>query len=264
MGLSISDGNFDNPKKGVIASARMKLKLAKKYRWSINAGNAYCHVLERIGFGTRKGKDVLTIRDDGSSSLMHQWRSDSSPFFTWVKRALLGLNPTKTKNHNKIDADWILKMPRSWRVSLLQGISDGDASASFQAQFLQVHTYTNQEFYKHLLDSLGIRSYSSTKYVGISEKKSIRLAEQLPMFRHASSRQENISKLIQMLNSHNWSRITPEEGEFILKLHNQGYRVGLIIEKLWEKFRRTRRRSTIYKIIERKNGIKKPDKKEKG
>ncbi len=254
LGLTISDGNFDTSKKGVHASARMKLKLAKKYKWSITAGQAYCHALERIGFRTRKGKDALTVRDDGSSSLMHVWSSVTSPFFIWVKRILLGLKPSETKNNNRINLDWILKMPHSWRVSLLQGISDGDASASYQGQFLQVHTYTNQESYKRLLTSLGIKSYSSTNYVGIGEKKSIRLAEQLPMFRHASSRQKNISKLLRMLDSHDWSRITPEEEEFIHSLHKQGYRVGIIIEKLWNKFGRTRRRNTIYEVIKRNLG----------
>jgi len=68
---------------------------------------------------------------------------------------------------------------------------------------------------------------------------------------HASSRQSNISKLVQMLDSHDWSRITHGEEEFILKLHNQGYRVGEIIDKLWDKFGRTRRRTLIYKVIER-------------
>ena len=251
LGLAISDANFDKTKKGVLASERMKLKLAKKYDWSIDAGNALCHALGRIGFVTRKGKDELTVRPDGSRSLMHSWRSTKSPFFVWVRKTLLGLQISDTKSKTPIDLDWILNMPRDWQISLLQGIADGDASASFQGQFLQIHTYTNQELYKRILTSLGIRSYSTTTAVGIAEKKSIRLAEQLPLFRHATSRQENISKLNKMLDSHNWSRITLEEEEFILNLHNQGYRVGEIIEKLWGKFGRTRRRNSIYKVIER-------------
>ena len=251
VGLAISDANFDNPKKGVFASERMKLKLAKKYDWSIDAGRAFCHALERIGFETSKGKDELTVRPDGSESLMHSWRSKSSPFFVWVRKTLLGLQVSDTKSKTPIDMDWFTNMPRDWKISLLQGIADGDASASFQGQFLQIHTYTNQEFYKLLLTSLGIKSYYSTTYVGIGAKESIRLAEKLPLFRHATSRQGNISKLIQMLDSHDWTRITQKEEEFILKLHNQGYRVGEIIEKLWDKFGRTRRRTTVYKVIER-------------
>lgn len=253
LGLTISDGSFDRTKKGVLASERMILKLAKKYEWSLNAGKAYCHALGRIGFETSKGRDELTVRPDGSKSLMHVWKSKKSPFFVWAKKTLLGLNSSETKSTAGINLDWSLDMPRDWKISLLQGISDGDASASFQGQVLQIHTYTNQELYKRLLTSLGIISYSTATAVGIAEKKSIRLAEQLPMFRHASSRQSNISKLVQMLDSHNWSRITHEEEEFILNLHNQGYRVGEIIEELWEKFGRTRRRTTIYKLIERKN-----------
>jgi hypothetical protein len=185
---------------------------------------------------------------------MHVWRSKSSPFFVWVKQTLLGLKSSETKSNIGIDADWILNMPQDWKISLLQGICDGDASASFQGQFLQIHTYTNQDFYKRLLESLGIRSYSTRNAVGISEKKSIQRMEQLPMFRHASSRQSNLSKLVRMLDSHDWSRITNEEEKFILELHNQGYRVGMIIEKLWDKFKRTRRRITIYKVIERNTG----------
>jgi hypothetical protein len=38
-----------------------------------------------------------------------------------------------------------------------------------------------------------------------------------------------------MLDSHDWSRITPEEEEFILTLHKQGYRIGIIIENLLKK-----------------------------
>ena len=84
----------------------------------------------------------------------------------------------------------------------------------------------------------------------------LRFAEKLPLFRHASSRQSNISKLVKMLDSHDWSRVSHKEKEYILKPHNQGYRVGQIIEKLWDKFGRTRRRTTIYKVIERESDTK--------
>lgn len=47
---------------------------------------------------------------------------------------------------------------------------------------------------------------------------------------------------------------------FPVGLHDQGYRVGQIIEKLWGKFGRTRRRATIYKVIER-NESKRSEKK---
>lgn len=253
LGMTISDGNIGGTKLGITTSLRMKLKLAKKYDWSNTVGDAYCYALGHIGFEAKRGKDEIGCSPNGTFSEMYKWQSTSSPFFVWIRKTLLGLDSSKAKSWVPIKADWILNMPTSWKIPFLQGISDGDASASCKGHALQIHTYTNQKFYKRLLASLGIASYTSTTYVGIGQKESIRLAEQLPMFRYASSRQENLSKLILMLDSHNWSRISDTEEAFILNLHNQGFRVGEIIERMWDELGRSRRRTTIYKVIERNN-----------
>ncbi|MDF1541428.1 MAG: hypothetical protein P1Q69_21190, partial [Candidatus Thorarchaeota archaeon] len=232
LGLTISDGNFDSSKKTVSSSELMKLKLSKKYEWSETAGRAYCHALNELGFSSAKGKDEYGSFSDIP---LHVWKSEKSPFFVWVRQELLGLRESRNKNENGVQPSWIFTAPRSWRITMLQGIADGDGFATTKGLYAAIATYTNHKFLGELLQSLGIDSYSTDIAVGIRGKEDISKATELPMFRFAKGRQKRLETLVPMLNSMDWSRISEDEESFIPGLNRQGLKVGDIIEKLWEK-----------------------------
>lgn len=248
LGLSISDGNFSGSKKSVMVSDRMRLSLAQKYRWSSIVGEAYCDALYNLGFKSKRLKDKISPL---TGEPLYVWGSESSPFFLWIRKELLGLRESRNKSSVAISADWAYTIPRQWRISLLQGIADGDGYATTKGLCAAISTYTNQEFVTKLLKSLDIRSISTGTAVGIRSIDGIAKAAKLPMFKFAEGRQRHLEKLIPMLGSMDRSRISEEEEFFILELNKQGLSVGTIIEELWRKYGRVRRRNTIYSIIER-------------
>jgi hypothetical protein len=248
LGLTISDGNFDSSKKTVSSSERVKLKLSKKYGWSETAGSAYCQTLNELGFKTVKGKDAYSSYSD---ILLHVWRSEKSPFFVWIRQELLGLRESRNKNENRVQPNWVLNAPKSWRISILQGIADGDGFATTKGLYAAIATYTNQEFVSNLMKSLDIDSYMTDIAVCIRCIDDIKKAAKLPMFRFAEGRQRRLEELVPMLESMDWSRISEDEESSILEFHRQGMKIGEITEKLWEKYGRVHRRNTIYNIIER-------------
>lgn len=256
LGLSISDGSFSGSKKSVKASDRMRLSLAQKYRWSSIVGEAYCDTLCNLGFKSKRLKDKISPL---TGEPLYVWGSESSPFFLWIRKELLGLRESRNKCSMAVSADWTCTIPRQWRISLLQGIADGDGYATTKGLCAAISTYTNQEFVTKLLKSLDVRSYSTGTAVGIRSIDGIAKAAKLPMFKFAEGRQRHLEKLISMLGAMERSRVSEEEEFFILELNKQGLSVGTIIEELWAKYGRVRRRNTIYSIIERnstRRGIK--------
>jgi hypothetical protein len=78
----------------------------------------------------------------------------------WARRTLLGLEASASKTWNPIQADWILNAAEDWRIAFIQALSDGDGFASIRNYCTGIATIVNQEFFLHLLESLGIHGFS--------------------------------------------------------------------------------------------------------
>ncbi len=173
-----------------------------------------------------------------------------------MKRTLLGLDKIP-KSQMKIRAPWILNVPTLARVTLIQGLSDGDGFASVKHSVTGIATKVNQRLFMRILKSLGIHSLWRKKHVRIHRKDAIRKAEELALFRHAIARQQNLTEISSMLDAITGRRLTKEEIRIILDLNAKGHSLGEITEILWLKYDYARRPTTVSYTI--KKYLKKPE-----
>jgi len=251
LGVIISDGYFGKPMR---SSTNVGLTASKKYSWSEGLGRGFCYSLGKIGIHSTQDRSRVLQQKSGKITVNRIWRSLNSPLLEWMRRTLLGLTTSTPKSQTPIQIDWILQMPEDWRVALLQGIADGDGCASIRSFNAFISSQTNQSFLVRLLGSFGIQARPTSHSLEIENKKSIRKANALPLFKHALGRQETLTQLVDMFHwAKQWGskRIPPEEIKVIMNLYNQGFSSGQITEALWSRLGVARHPSSIRRIIKR-------------
>jgi hypothetical protein len=246
LGASLSDGRFSYGKS--IASASLTLKASKKYPWGVDFGEGFCYCLERFGISRRLKTEGVTHQKDGTNVEYNQWKSEFSPIVVWIENTLLGLRGLKPKDETPIRADWIYSLPHNWKVAFLQGISDGDGSASFKNQNVVITSKANVDFFVGLLESMGIEPTCSNIRVIINKSDSIQKLNEFPMFRYASERKEQLSHIVALLSSIKYG-ISEKTRRSILELDSEGFSSGEIAEKLWLEHSIAIRSSTIRSIL---------------
>lgn len=257
LGLAVADCTFHYD---VDYSARLRLFASKKYPWSRALGRGFCDILARIGFSSQRQADSERIRH-GKRQVCRVWASEASPFLMWVKNVLLGLGAAAVKKEEPIDAEWVLQMPREWRVAFVQGLADGDGCASVNAFNVNIATITNHKFYCRLLRSLDIVAHIDESHVKVSRHDEIQKADQLPFFRYAKGRQDRldeISRMCEVYAIRTRGKIPVEEIKIIVKMHTEGKSDGETAVELWRRHRIARPPksvSYVLKRIERKSRI---------
>jgi len=157
-----------------------------------------------------------------------------------MRRTCLGLGDSDSKTHDSISADWILSAPISWRTPFFQGICDGDGCASKASQYLSIATSANTKFYQELLKSFGLKSHKGDGAVVISSHDSVKKADEIGMFRYATSRKQNLAKLARMIKTYDHSReMTSAEIKHIRKMRKSGKSWGYVSENLYDTYGHT-------------------------
>lgn len=246
LGAVVSDGKFQYGKS--IASASLTLKASKKYPWGVDFGEGFCYCLERFGISRKSKTEGVTCQKNGTIVEFNQWKSEYTPIIVWIENTMLGLRGPKSKNETPIEADWIYSLPHSWKVAFLQGVSDGDGSASLKGQNAAITSKANVDFLVGLLRSVGIEPTSSDIRVFINKKDSIQKLNKFPMFRYASERKENLSQIATLLSSMKYG-ISEKTKKLILELDTEGFSSGEITEKLWLEHTIAIRSGTIRSIL---------------
>ena len=250
LGLIVSDGGFDSDSD---QSARVVLYASKKYQWSLRLGMAFSYTMGRIGMKVERRADETKVKS-GKTIVCNVWASQASPLLRWVKEVLLGLKRSHSKKETPTDAEWILRMPRDYRVAFLQGLADGDGYASIKAFCLGIASKPNRDFISKLLSTFDIQSNLKKTKVVIKRHDDILRGNSLPLFRHATSRKKNhdeLCKIIGLLDrSH--GNVPEKELIIIMKLHKRRLSPGEITESLWFDHGIARSTSSIERIIHRR------------
>ncbi|MFW9889982.1 MAG: LAGLIDADG family homing endonuclease, partial [Candidatus Thorarchaeota archaeon] len=249
LGLIVSDGGFASD---TDSSAKVSLFASKKYPWSSELGKAFCYAMGRIGFFAERKSDYERERS-GKTDVFRVWESEASPFFMWLKNALLGLEVSDKKKETPIHADWVLDMPREWRVAFLQGLADGDGSASIRQFRVNIGTVTNHDFILRLLSTFGLHTSIEKTKVRVDRYDDILKAKGLPFFKHAISRKEGLDELSKIITrlDRSHGKVDSKDLKLVLELYHRGYSCGEIVEKLWLDYGIARSRKSIEGIVRR-------------
>ncbi|KXH76753.1 MAG: hypothetical protein AM326_01945 [Candidatus Thorarchaeota archaeon SMTZ-45] len=258
LGSLLSDGYARLAPDSNLAGSRLMQPLGRAYDWSLNYGRGTTYHLSRFGIRMYRWKDREYNPESKSypSSGAYDWQTQSSPLITWMRRSCLGLKDTASKTHDPINADWILSAPLSWKKPFLQGLCDGDGCASKASQYLSIATSTNTRFFQDLLKSMKMTSHEGDGAVVISSHESVKRANEIGIFRYATSRKENLAKLAKMMNTYDNEReLKPAEIALVKRMRSQRKSWGAISEALFDKFGHTLPYYTIMRRT-RKLGIK--------
>ena len=104
------------------------------------------------------------------------------------------------------------------------------------------------------MDSVGIKANPTPVYVVILRKNDIKAAEELPLFKHALTRQEiltNLTKAAFSMDIGRRRKVPEWEAKLIMDLHKEGMYPGQISEFLWNRYELARYPAHIRKIIKR-------------
>lgn len=234
LGLFISDGS---PVKHTITQS-LGLVSSVKYSWCNNLGHAFRYVLGKMGIQSRRIKDKIFTNSDGEEFVMRQWLSSTSPLISYLGKIALGIY-SEAKVQTEIKIDWIHNVPEEWRISLLQGIADGDGFVS-NNWYIGISSKSHRKAISQLLRSLDIHSNEVDGELRICKYEDIKIAGRI-MFRHAASRQKKLENLITRIEQSRNTPYTEQEIQLLLKLRSEGLSFAKISEVLWEEYGISRR-----------------------
>ncbi len=229
LGIACSDGGFYRKS----MTERFGLELGKKYDWSERIGEATRYHWGLLGVRSRRIADSTTEYEwngETRKSERMAWTSEATPFVNWVKRSALGFEMKGSRS--RIKADWMPEAPNKARTAFIQGIADGDGWVS--SMRTGISSNTESKFYSDVLKSMGIHSKPRPDRVSIQRSQDIRDASDLPLFRHATGRQEKLERLADMYRaSPNAGFMSEGEKNVIRNLSQEGLSSGEIRERIW-------------------------------
>ena len=242
LGLYISDGSPVSH----TTTQSVGLVSSTEYSWCDDLCHAFGYSLGKIGIFAHRIKDKETTNSDGRIIQLQQWLSSTSPLLLYLEKVALGID-SGAKTHSEINLNWIDKVPISWRISLLQGITDGDGFVS-NNWYVGISSKNHQEPIRQLLKSLRIQSKGYSGEVRITRKEDIKKIGGF-MFRHALSRQEELQNLCTRIENVRKAPYTKDEIQLMIELRRKGFSFGRISEELWEQYEISRRPSCLAKKI---------------
>ncbi|TXT57823.1 MAG: hypothetical protein BAJATHORv1_10531 [Candidatus Thorarchaeota archaeon] len=259
LGTYVSDSRVSSS--STISNA-FAINLSKNYEWSVDFGEASCFHLGQIGIKAHQTADkepsVADIETETGMRQIHaeaqyEWQSENSPLLKWIRKSCLGYDDS-AKTYQKVDSEWILDAPRNLRVAFLQGYADGDGGVSSRSYYFAISTHSDHETVENLLQSLGVDTHRTKKYVRTANFQAVKNIAEIPPFKYARDRQRTLEKTVKMIEARRLSpKANPpsqEEIIFMKQLRAEGVSYGLIGEHLFDKYGYTLDPRNIRDFIE--------------
>ncbi len=179
----------------------------------------------------------------------------------WIHRSCLGYNDTVPKREQPVTADWILNAPFDMRRFVLQGLGDGDGSASVQGNYICISSKNNKQFIEKLIQTFDVKTRLAPKDVVTTGMAEAKKAAQIPPFRYAKTRLEASGRMARRIEAKRRVRddpLKPEEIKFILSMKREGMTAWEANEAFFDRFG-----TAINKSVVKRYYPKNPRRKEK-
>jgi hypothetical protein len=251
LGLMISDSDKDRSKN--TTSTRLRLGLSKKYEYNVNIGEAFCYCLNKLGIKAKRYKDCKPYKKGPNGKFI--WRTQYSPFISWLKECCLGLNLKETTTYTSVRCDWILNSSEKFRIAVLNGIYDGDGCSYIRGWQITNACGPNQIFLQNLLNIFNIKSKIRGPKVIIETKNDLKIASELCLFRFSVDRIEKTKILLKMLENSKYIHSRKDYKtiiERVSKLNKIGYEPKDIPFKIFNEFGIGIHPRRVYTILKRR------------
>lgn len=260
LGTYVSDAK--EPSSSTSSSA-YGLNLSVDKDWNKDFGEATRYHLGQIGIRSHQLENIPArkaivqtpkgLREISMKSQYH-WTSENSTIVRWIRRTCLGFEES-AKTYQKIDGDWILKSPKNLRVAFLQGFSDGDGHSDVTNGSFSISTHSNHEFVSKLLESFGIKTSHTETYVRTKNREDFLKATELPPFKYAKTRLEEMEQANKMIDVTRRSMYSNPLSEIeisrIKVLRNEGLSYGDIRERIFQEYGYSLHTFDIWNIVKR-------------
>ncbi len=234
LGVMVSDGCKGRNK--TTDSLSFHLILSKKYKWSIAFGNGVCKNLRNLGIKAKRTKDIDT--NDRNPNGSYAWHAESSTLIAWMNRSCLGLRDHENTKNYPIQASWLLHIPVSYKKSFLQGVADGDGSASVTDWRIQIRTKNNSSFFRRLFKGMNISSRCTDGKTVVSKYADVIRAIDLPIFRFAKGRAYCGNKIKSMILARSRrNAMGMEQINFVFRMFDSGHSIGTISSRFYDRFK---------------------------
>jgi len=182
LGIMVGDASKHGIKRKNKVTRRIQLRLTTKFKTNLNFGKYASHCLKSLGIKINRTKNCPKGKRNPHD--FYAWHSQCSPLIDWAFKVCLGLKNTELTSYDKIKSDWILKAPKQFKISFLQGIADSDGYIDITQYRAGIVTKPNAEFIQKIFDSLNIQSNIGNLHKKTMQQVKIRLedAYSLPLF----------------------------------------------------------------------------------
>lgn len=245
LGAYMSDSSIFN---STTLGQSIGIRLSTRYPWSYDFGEGLCQSLGTCGIHAHRVDNTPAktayMKTDRGLRAIHQseklnWASENSPLVHWINRSCLGYRNEIAKRDQSANADWILDAPYQMRKAVLQGLGDGDGSASVQGNYVCVSSKCNKQFIRKLVESFGVSIRLTDTDVVTTGMDEAKKAAQIPPFRYSESRLEACRRIVKRVEGKRSIRDDPlehEEVDFILAMKERGYSSWEISEAFFDEF----------------------------
>jgi hypothetical protein len=264
LGAYISDAGVFN--KTTIAQS-MGIRLSKKYPWSIDFGEGFCQSLGVCGIYAHRIENTPAktthIRIKKGNRVVHQaeklnWASENSSFARWIHQSCLGYVDNIPKRDQRVSADWIFSAPFRMRRAVLQGLGDGDGSASVRGNYICISSKNNKQFVEKLIRSFGVKTRLAENDVFTTGMNEAKQAAQIPPFRYASSRLESSERMVRRIDARRRVRdnpLRPEEIKFIQAMKGKGMTSWEANEAFFNEFGTALNQGVVKRIFRKSSRV---------
>jgi hypothetical protein len=230
------------------------LTLSKRYDTNMNIGEFTSQCAQSFGLRMHRARDQP--RPLTKPYGFYEWTSQSSPLIDWIFNVALGFQDGQVTTYDPIKADWVMDAPIEFRLGLIQGLAESDASVSISGQVVEFWIGPNYQFMKDFLATFGLRSFRSREAVSLSKGEAVK-AFFVPVFCPLlkTIRYQRLQKLaVGKRPSRGGERLPGEVREEIRRLRENGLTFSKIVESILDKYQLLITIEAAQRWASRRNG----------